>query len=309
MTDWVGGLPPAAHDRVQRQRRSGTASSLFSAPAAAAAGSAGLAPVGEVFGCLVMHLGWANNGCGWYGQMGGWGAQGMFGGVSPVHSTARRGSSAGLRPYVQAFDAGWHGARDRMLAEAQALGADGVVDVHVTRSHLGSGAWEFAALGTAVRAVDPALAPARDASGAVWSAGLSAEDCAAAILSGRVPARMVFGMAVATKHEDYQMKQQRMSWSNQEVDGLTALLQTARHDARVVISARAARSGGDLVIKGMHVHEFETPCGQNESDVHVEAAIEGTVLVPGPTKPFRRGDLASTSRVVPVMSLSDLPRL
>ena len=94
MSDWVDGLPPAAHDRVQRQRRSGTASSLFSAPAAAAARSAGLAPVGEVFGCLVMHLGWSNNGCGWYGQMGGWGAQGMFGGVSPVHSTNSAGISS-----------------------------------------------------------------------------------------------------------------------------------------------------------------------------------------------------------------------
>jgi uncharacterized protein YbjQ (UPF0145 family) len=255
-----------------------------------------------------MHLGWTNNGCGWYGSasMSGWGGMNVFGANSPVTSTARGDGYSGFGPYVQSFEAGWHGALDRLLAEARALGADGVVDVHVTRSHLSEGAWEFAALGTAVQVVDTALATRGEHAGDVWAAGLSAEECAAAILSGHVPAGMAFAMVVSTKHEDYQMRQQRRSWDNTEVDGLTQLLQTARHDTRTLIGRRAARLGGDLVVKGMHVSEFETPCGKDESDVHVEAAIEGTVLRPGPTRPFRRNDLPRTSRVTPILSLADL---
>jgi uncharacterized protein YbjQ (UPF0145 family) len=317
VSDWVGGLPPSAHDRIARQRASGTAGSLLSASATAAIRSAGLAPIGEVFGCLVMNLGWSNNGCGWYGggmpgtgfgQMGGqqWGGQTMWGAISPVYSTAGRSSYVGFAPYVKAFEAGWYGALDRLLTEARALGADGVVDVRVTRSHLTGQAWEFAALGTAVRSIDTTKVAHAKQPADVWTADLSAEDCASAILSGRVPAGMVFGMVVTTKHEDYQLRQQRMSWAGQEIDGLTELLQTARHDARRLVTARAGKSGGELVIKGMSVREFDSPCGQNESDVHAEAAIEGTVLRPGPILPLRARDVPSTSRVIPILSLADL---
>lgn len=310
MSDWVGGLPPSAHSRIEQQRSSGAAGSLLSAPAAAAIRSAGLAPAGEVFGCLVMNLGWSNNGCAWRSAYGGvpmanWGGQQMFGGTSPVTSTGSgRSANSGFAPYVHSFEAAWHGALDRMLAEARALGADGVVGVTIGRSHLDGQAWEFAALGTAVRVVDASLVPRTEPSGDPWCAGLSAEDCAAAILSGRIPGGMVLGLAVATKHEDWQLKQQRSSWSNTEVDGLTELLQTARHDARQIAAQQAARFGGDLVIKGMALSEFETPCGQ-EADVHAEAAIVGTVLR---TLAAGSGAHGRAGRAVPILPLGDLPR-
>ncbi|MFD0482861.1 hypothetical protein ACFQ46_09670 [Kineococcus sp. GCM10028916] len=59
MSPWAGGLPPAALARVTRQRAGGATGSFLSAPGAAAVAAAGLAPVGEVFGCLVMNLGWS----------------------------------------------------------------------------------------------------------------------------------------------------------------------------------------------------------------------------------------------------------
>ncbi|GAA4686781.1 heavy metal-binding domain-containing protein [Frondihabitans cladoniiphilus] len=311
MSDWIDGLPPAAHERIARQRASSTSGSLLSAPAAAALRSSGLAPVGEVFGCLVMQLGWTMGGCGAYGSRGfGTGGFGMLGGGYTTPVTTSGGSSGkygGFGPYVKAFEKAWYGAVDRMLTEARALGAEGVVGVQVTRKRMENSTWEFTAIGTAVRSVDTALMPRPSRSGEVWYAGLSAEDCAAAILSGLVPRGLVLGISVATKHEDYQLKMQRNSWSNTEVDGLTLLLQAARKDARAQLAARASRVGGsDLVISHSFVGEFETPCGE-EKDLHAEAIFVGTVLGPGPMADFRTHKRPGTAAVMTVMPLTDPP--
>lgn len=335
MTQWIGGLPPAAHERIERQRASGTSGSLFSAPAAAAAKSAGLDPVGEVFGCLVMNLGWVGSSCGyWGGGLGGGGGGfggpfgqgsqgGPFGGGNPgllggigglgnqyayttpvLTSGGTDGGRAGFGPYVKAYEAAWHGALERMQAEARALGADGIVGVTVTRSRIEGQSWEFAAVGTAVRSTDTSLV-GRPKAGEVWTAGLSAEDCAAAIHSGFVPREIALGLSVSTKHEDYQLKQQRSSWSNTEVDGLTRLLTAARHDARNQLVARARHfDGADLAITRTSLTEFETPCGQ-EVDVHAEAVFVGTILTPGPMASFRTAGRPGTAKVMTVLPLTD----
>src|SRR4051794_41797179 len=59
------GLPPAAVDRVRHQLASGVRGSLLTAAGAAAVASIGLEPVGEVFGCVVVTLGWTGGGCGY----------------------------------------------------------------------------------------------------------------------------------------------------------------------------------------------------------------------------------------------------
>src|SRR4051794_41276963 len=61
----LAGLPAAAVERVRHQRASGVRGSLLSAPAAAAIRSAGLEPVGEVFGCIVVSFGWSGGSCGY----------------------------------------------------------------------------------------------------------------------------------------------------------------------------------------------------------------------------------------------------
>ena len=316
MDQWIDGLPPAAHERIARQRDSGTTGSLFSAPAAAAAKGAGLAPVGEVFGSIAMNLGWSGTGCSLYGMratgaFGGFGTTGGafgagFGYQTPVTTSGDHGGYQGFAPYVKAFQHGWHGAVDRMLQEARLLGAEGVVGVRVTRERIDASAYEFTALGTAVRSIDASLVSRPKTPGTVWYADLSAEDCASAIHSGFQPHEMVLGLSVSTKHEDYQLKQQRSAWAgNQEIDGLTLLVNAARHDARSQLAARAARDGAsDLVITHQSVREFETACGE-EVDLHAEAVFLGTILVPGPMHAFRTAKRQGSASVTTVLPLTD----
>lgn len=311
MASFEAGLPAAARERIERQAASGVRSSLFSTPAAAAAKSAGLIAVGEVFGCLVMNLGWSGIGCGWYGQntasfinkgypatTPNWGITPMP--RSPVTTSGRGGRNSGMKPYVTAVETGWNGALQRLLAEAKALGAHGVVGIRIRRKHLQNQVWEFTALGTAVRSIDPVLAP-RPTGDAVWSTDLSAEDTASAILSGFLPYEVIMGMSVATKHEDWQMRNQRTSWVNGEVDGLTELIRAARNEARARLESRATHAGGaTLVITQMGLREFETACsGAEGQDSNAEATFVGTTLLPIPR--FR----PSTSPVLTVMPLRD----
>jgi len=311
VSDVTRGLPEAALKRVEQQRLSGVSSSLFSAPAAAAAKSAGLAPVGEVFGCLVMNLGWSGTGCNWYLPY--QATSGIFNSAlnsvygsqptSPIITSGRGSKYSGFTPYVKAFEAAWNGALSRMLAEARALGAEGVVGIRIERSLLQNQIWEFTAMGTAVRSTDVMLAPRPTTAGEVWSTNFSTEDAASAILSGFMPREVVLGMSVATKHEDWQLRQQRTGWLNQEVVGMSQLIQAARNEARTRIEAHATHTGGaHLVINEMELREFETECGQDGVDLHAEATFIGTTLIPVPQF---RGRPAS-SRVMTVIPLKDL---
>jgi uncharacterized protein YbjQ (UPF0145 family) len=298
----MGGLPLAARQRVERQRASGVTGSFLSAPAAASVKSAGLIPVGEVFGCLVMNLGWSGSGCAWWSSGGGGFLSGW--GTSPVTTSGSGDQRTSFAPYVRGFEAAWHGAVDRMLAEARELGAHGVVGVRMGRARLDGAAWEFTALGTAVSSSDPDLVPFPTEAGHVWCTSLSAEDCASAILSGYLPYEMVLGISVSTKHEDMELKQQRASWTNTEVTGMTYLIQAARDESRARIEASATHTGGaELVITQMDLSEFETQCGmQDGRDLHAESVVVGTTLIPLPN--FHRR--AETSRVLTVLPLRDL---
>ncbi len=293
----MGGLPPAAAARVERQRASGATGSFLSAPAAAAVAAAGLVPAGEVFGCLVQNLGWSGGLCGAWSGMGGIGPGG-WGWTSPVVTTGEAGGSRnGYGPYVRAVETAWHGALDRMLREAAALEADGVVGVVTSRAALAGTAVEFTARGTAVRAVDRS----GPAPSSPWAAGLSAEDCAAALQSGVVPRALVLGVCVATKHEDPQLGQQRTSWTGQEVEGLTALVQRARAGARARLTADARRhaAGGQVVVSGIGLTTFETACS-NARDLHAEAVFTGT-LVQRSSSPH---PVAAGRRVLSVLPLN-----
>lgn len=277
--EWTEGLPPAAHERIERQRASRTAGSLLSVAGAASIQSAGLVPVGEVFGCVVMNLGWSGGGCSWWSS--GMNVSRFSAGVSPVTTSGGGGKWSSFAPYVNAYERGWSGALRRMLAEARALGAHGVVDIRILRQHVDGSAWEFSALGSAVRSTDPLLVPFPTTTGDVWSTNLSGQDCAAAILSGYVPREIVLGISVSTKHEDFQLRQQRSSWVNGEVTGMSLLIQAARHEARARLSSRAAHVGAaELVVTGMTLSEFETVCGgQDGKDLHAESVVVGTTLV------------------------------
>ncbi|MEN2742134.1 heavy metal-binding domain-containing protein [Microbacterium sp. X-17] len=305
MTQTPDGLPAAARSRVERQAASGVRSSLFSAPAAAAARSAGLLPVGEVFGGMVVNLGWTGTGCAWWTPTGPTAALGTWQSRtawrSPV-TTSGGSTYAGYAPYVKGFESAWYGAVRRMLAEARALGAHGVVGVTVQRSRLDGSAWEFTALGTAVRSDDPLLVPYPKNRGDVWSTNLTVEDTASAILSGYAPGELLLGISISTKHEDYELRTQRSSWVNGEVTGMTELVQAARAEALHRLETRAtATAGAQLVVTDLRLGEFETPCGE-EKDLHAEATVVGATLIPVP-RYSRRAELSAVTTVIP---LSDL---
>src|SRR4051794_41743820 len=104
------GLPPAAVDRVRHQLASGVRGSLLTAAGAAAVASIGLEPVGEVFGCVVVTLGWTGGGCG-YGY--GWnrvpgGGTSWTGGIpGTVGGGIAGGTSSGRRTAPPGWQPGW----------------------------------------------------------------------------------------------------------------------------------------------------------------------------------------------------------
>jgi uncharacterized protein YbjQ (UPF0145 family) len=326
MEEWIAQhLPPVAAERVRRQGESHVAGSLLSAPAAASLAAAGLEPAGEVMGCIVMHLGWSGFGCPGYGGFGGgfsggglggggysrggfsgggFGGGGFGGGYSgtPVVTSGQVGGQGwtGYGPYVKALYHSYDTVLNRMLAEAAALGADGVVGVDLQWARLDSGARELVALGTAVRDRRPEH---RRADG-TWPfcTELSGEDVAKAMLAGWTPLGIAVGLSVAVKHDDWAMQRQTSTFGgagNVEVDGLTALLHAARTEARENLAARAGRFSGatQVVISRNSLHISERECGENQRDHIAEATFLGTTLAYDPHRVRQR----------PVSSLTILP--
>jgi uncharacterized protein YbjQ (UPF0145 family) len=269
--------------------------SLLDVPGAASVTGVGLPPVGEVMGCMVEHIGWAGfGGCGWYGQgMGGQpgifrgGARGgipgtfgggIAGGVGWGGGTVTSGSGArfaGFAPYVDALYRGYDTALGRMVTEAQAMGADGVVGVRLSVEHLGQDNREFVALGTAVRGTGRVHAPRP------FVTDLAGADVAKLVHAGWVPVSIAFGISVAVRHDDYATRSQASAWGyNTEVSGYTELVQHVRHDARTRFAEHAARAGAEGAIVshiGLHVSEREPSEGHRD---HVaESTVFGTTLV------------------------------
>lgn len=278
MSDWDGrGLPPAAAARMQRFQADGIATSLLGVPGAVATTALGLPPVGEVMGCVVLHLGWQGYGCGAYGMSGSWNV-----------GTTTSGQSAGFsgyRPYVDALYRGYDTAVDRMVTEARAMGADGIVGVRLKVTHQGQGNREFVALGTAVRATG-----ARHLS-TPFVTDRAGADVAKLLQAGWVPVSIAVGISVAIRHDDYTTRAQARAWGqNVEVTGYTELVQQVRADARARFHDHAARTGAEVAIvssMSLQIHSIEP------SDGHRDHVAESIVIGGGLAK-FHAGHTAPT---------------
>jgi uncharacterized protein YbjQ (UPF0145 family) len=301
MTEWDGrGLPPAAQARVDRASTDGVRSSLLSIRGQAGVQSVGFDPVGEVMGCIVEQIGWAAwGGCGaYYGQ-----GMGGFAMAAPTVTSGGRGGYGygGFAPYVDAVYRGWDTAMHRMLLEAQALGADGVVGIAPSRQHLldQGGAQEFMVRGTAVRARSK-VRPAH-----IFSTDLSGGDVAKLMHAGWAPTELVWGISVSIRHDDYATRMAARPWSTQniEIAGYTELVTYARADARAMFEQRAGRQGSDAAtISNMSLHVREIEPGENHRDHIAEATVVGNSLVK-----FHKGATAPTdSRVVLPLRRSSL---
>jgi uncharacterized protein YbjQ (UPF0145 family) len=237
--------------------------------------SVGMDPVGEVMGCIVQNIGWSGwGGCGvYYG--GGFGGGFNLGAAPTITSGSGRGFG-GFAPYVNALYAGWDTAMHRMLLEAQALGADGVVGVQWTRTRMEAGAQEFVVRGTAVRA------RSRTRPAFMFSTDMSGGDTAKLMHAGWTPTQLVWGISVSIRHDDYQTRSLAggFNWQNTEVPGYTELVSYARADARARFEQRAAQQGSESATIshiGLHVWEIEPQDGHRD---HVaEATVVGNSLV------------------------------
>jgi uncharacterized protein YbjQ (UPF0145 family) len=304
---------------MRRFQADGVRTSLLDVPGAVSVTGVGLPPVGEVMGCTVQHLGWQGfGGCGWYGAgpglFGGVGwapggsgitgpmsggipgtfGGGIAGGWGPRTVTSGRGGSpyAGYAPYVDALYRGYDTALARMVTEAQAMGADGVVGVRLQVHHMGSGNREFVALGTAVRG-DSRVHPDRP-----FVTDLAGADVAKLLHAGWVPVSIAFGISVAVRHDDLATLTQAGRWAgNTEVSGYTELVHHVRADARARFEEHAARAGAEgAIVSSMDLHVEEREVAENHRDHVAESTVFGTTLVR-----FHRG------RAAPTRALTVLP--
>ena len=265
------GLPQVALDRLARASASGVRTSLLSVPGAVSAHVVGMTPVGEVMGCIVQHIGWQGwAGCG-YWQNG--------------YNRARVTGFGSYRPYVEAVRHGYDTALQRLSNEAKLLGADGVIDVRITVAPLERDNHEYVALGTAVR-----LGDERTGVGNIPKAlpdpfltELPGADVAKLMLNGWVPTSIVYGVALAIRHDDWQTVMQSRSWSNTEVSGFTELTNNVRHQARQVVTAQAAAKGaGGVLITHRTMRVWEQEPSDGHRDHLAEAQMFGTGIVQFP---------------------------
>lgn len=284
------GPPQAATDRLLRFARSDVRTSLLSVPAAAALHGAGFEPLGDVAGTCGMSLMRRVGRCG--------AAATPLGLTSPRSPVVTSGSPAtpadrGLRPWVSARAEGFGLALRRMLAEARALGADGVVDVRVTQTRDAQSAalYAFVAAGTAVLVTDGAPPGVRDDDGTPFASTLDGPATARAVAAGWWPAGVAVGLAGAIRHRDQYARvgpgQQVGSFETGEVAGLSDLLTAVRADAR----ARLRESGDALRAEHLAVTRFDTRVRRQSISDHEDDVAETTVLatalrhVPGATGP------------------------
>jgi uncharacterized protein YbjQ (UPF0145 family) len=265
-------LPAAAGARVAGIRSSGTWGSALTADEFAAIRSAGFEPVGQVLGAAVYAAGSASG----YSCPG---TRGSSDGVPARLATqvSGRGGSGSFGPLVQAMYQARDTAVGRMTAECAALGGHGVVGVRLSRGSFPLGGLEFTAIGTAIRAPGAAHGPP-----VPFTSDLSGQDFAKLIMTGWVPAGLVLGISIGSRHDDRTTaRQARWGSGNAEVAGWTELVGQSRHDARDQLDSEVRRLGGEGVVIAamqMGVRQRDCPVQVGRRDHIVEATLIGTAI-------------------------------
>lgn len=308
-------VPVSARQRLGRMRDGARWSSQLTAGEQAAMAGVGFRPVGQVMGASVWSL-----------HQTGRGACGLYPGYPPTRYGSAYGprSSAGyadpgmhpaaanvgkrrtthmqtLGPLVDTYTRARRSALRRMQGEAAALGADGVVGVHLTVEPFSGSAQRslsFIAVGTAIRSV-----------GSTHLAGpflsdLNGTDLAQLLRAGWTPTGLVMGVGAVVAHDSYATAVRRQVWAgNVEIAGFSDLATQARADARVRLNEDIRLHSGQAAVLGsMSVSVHEQACskggtGTGNADHLVEAVMLGTAIsrfdlpkgtVPPPAVPMIR---------------------
>ena len=284
-------LPAVARARTASIRSTGTWGSALTTEEFAAIRSVGFEPVGQVFGAAVYS---ADSG---YNCAGVWRSSGVGTPAQPATQVSGQGGAGSFGPLVRAMNHARHAAIDRMTAECAALGGNGVVGVRLSRGSFPLGGAEFIAIGTAVRALG-----AEDGSPAPFTSDLSGQDFAKLIMQGWVPAGLVLGISIGSRHDDRATtRQARWGSGNAEVAGWTELVNESRHDARRRLDDDVRRLGAEGVVIAsmqMRVRERDCPVTVGRRDHIVEATLIGTAIAM-----FSRAGQRNAGPALAVMSL------
>ncbi|MGC8464467.1 MAG: heavy metal-binding domain-containing protein [Acidimicrobiales bacterium] len=281
MAEWNGvGLPPAAQRRVEVAGQTDLRSSLLSVSSNTGMESVGFTPVSEVMGCIVLSTSGAlMPSCGVYQQMG-MTPFGLGMNAAPARAyladTQGVTTSGGYEPYVDVLNRGWAMAIDRMVQEATALGASGIVDVRLSEQRFEGGALEFMVLGTAVRST--VIDHLHD--GLLFTTHVSGADFAKLVHHGWTPARLVVEVSLAIRHDDYLMLSQRSMFAqNVELPGLSELVSVARHGAKRRIERYLGRNHEvGAIIDSLRTRVFGNEPFENHSDHLAEVRVVGSTL-------------------------------
>jgi uncharacterized protein YbjQ (UPF0145 family) len=286
-------LPAVARVRTAAVRSSGTWGSALTSDEFAAVRGVGFEPVGQVFGAAVYSAGSATgSSCP--------GTPGSSGGGTPGRSATQvsgRPGAGSFGPLVQAMNQARHAAVGRMTAECAELGGHGVVGIRLSRGSFALGGLEFTVIGTAVRAAGAAHGPP-----VPFSCGMSGQEFAKLIMAGWVPAGLVLGISIGSRHDDrITARQTRWRSGNAEVAGWTELVSQSRRDARCQLESDVGRLGAEGVVVAamdLRVRERDCPVQVGRRDHIVEATLIGTAIAR-----FSRAGRHRAGRALAVMSL------
>jgi uncharacterized protein YbjQ (UPF0145 family) len=266
-------LPAVAEARIAEVRSSGTWGSALTVAEFAAIRSVGFEPVGQVFGAAVYSAGSTSG----YSCPGGSGSSGAGLPSGPATQVSGPGGSGSFGPLVETMDQARHTAVGRMITECAELGGHGVVGVRLSRGSFPVGGPQFTVIGTAVRAPGAAHGPR-----VPFTAEVSGQDFAKLIMAGWVPAGLVLGISIGSRHDDRTTaRQARWGSGNAEVAGWTELVNQSRHDARRQLESDVRRLGAEGVVVAtmeMRVRERDCPVTVGRRDHIVEATLIGTAI-------------------------------
>jgi uncharacterized protein YbjQ (UPF0145 family) len=143
----------------------------------------------------------------------------------------------------------------RMEAEAEAIGADGIVGVHfdIRRYEWGPDLLEFVVLGTGVRSRDP-NASLKPAHGRPFSSDLSGQDFWKLHQAGYRPVRFVMGTCVYHVSNQSLGQWLRTVGRNAEMENFTQATYEARELAMSRMEAEAQQAGGQGIV-GVRIEE------------------------------------------------------
>jgi len=185
-------------------------------------GEAGFEPLGFVVGSSIYHVGL---------QVGRW------------------SQNQELQVLSQAMYSARELAMARMRAEADHLGADGIVGVQLRMQMYawGQDVLEFVATGTAVRALGGAGAH-RAPDGRAFTSDLSAQDFFRLLAGGAVPVAFVLGTCVYHIAHQSALQALRQAGQNQEMIQFTQGIYEARELALTRMQAEATQAGSSGIV-------------------------------------------------------------